>query len=104
MATISNKAVETLREQLVQKCFEAGIGFRICVSAEDSGEGSFSIKLDRQHEGDKIMDSGGIKVFWDPASAARISGYQLDFQDESAGGFFLKVNEEEKQTQAKEKL
>jgi len=93
MTTISNTAVAKLREQLIHKCFETGIGFRMCVNTDKSGRATFSIKLDKQCQGDKIIDSGGIKVFLDPASAARISDYQLDYQDKPDVGFFLKVSQ-----------
>jgi len=96
MVTTSNKATKWLREQLVSKCFEAGIGFRMLVSTGEPGKATFSIKIDRQHRGDEVIESNGVKVFLDPASAARISGYQLDYQDEPDEGFFLKTTQEAK--------
>jgi len=96
MVTISNEAAAKLREQLIDKCFEIGVGFRMLVDAGESGEATFSIKLDRRDRGDKVIDSGGIKVFLDPSSAARIRKYQLDYDDEpgGGGGFFLKEMQE----------
>jgi len=94
MVSTSNKAAKQLREQLINKCFEAGIGFRMLINAGEPGKATFSIKLDRQHRGDEVIESNGIRVFLDPASAARISGYQLDYQDEPDGGFFLKTTQE----------
>jgi Fe-S cluster assembly iron-binding protein IscA len=94
MVGTSSKAAKQLREQLINRCFEVGIGFRMLVNTGRSGEATFSIKLDRQHWGDEIIESNGIKLFLDPASAARISGYQLDFQDEPNGGFFLRAMQE----------
>jgi iron-sulfur cluster assembly protein len=96
MITTSNRAVEKLREQLVNKCLETGIGFRMLVSTDESGQAKFSIKLDRKHQGDEVIESNGVRVFLDPASAARISDYQLDYQDEPDGGFFLKTIQEAK--------
>ena len=96
MVTASNKAAKQLREQLINKCFEAGIGFRMLVDAAKFGEATFSIKLDRQRRGDEVIESNGVKVFLDPASAARISDYQLDYQDEPDGGFILKTTLEAK--------
>jgi len=96
MVSTSNEAAKWLREQLVSKCFEAGIGFRMLVSTGESGKATFSIKIDRQHRGDEVIESNGIKVFLDPASAARISDYQLDYQDEPDGGFFLRAMQEAK--------
>ena len=93
---ISTKAVTKLREQIVNSCLEAGIGFRMLVSTGESGKVTFSIKVDRQHPGDEVIESNGVKVFLDPASAARISDYQLDYQDEPGGGFFLSTMQEVK--------
>ena len=93
---ISAKAVARLREQIVNSCLEAGIGFRVLVSTDKSGKETFSVKIDRQHKGDKVTDSDGIKIFLDSASVARISDYQLDYQDEPGGGFFLSTMQEVK--------
>ena len=96
MVSTSKKAARRLREQLINKCFEVGIGFRMLVNAGESGKATFSIKLDRQHRGDEVIESNGVKVFLDPASAARISSYQLDYQDEPDGGFFINTTQEAK--------
>jgi Fe-S cluster assembly iron-binding protein IscA len=93
MVSTSNKAAKQLREQLTNKCFEAGIGFRMLVNTDESGKATFSIKLDRRHQGDEVIESNGVKVFLDPASAARISDYQLDYHDEPRSGFFLKTKQ-----------
>ena len=99
MLSTSSKAVGKLREQLIHKCFETGIGFRILVNIGESGKATFSIKLDRQHQGDKVIDSGDVKVFLDPASAAQIRDHQLDYHDEPGGGFFLKIARKTKDKQ-----
>ena len=93
MVNTTNKAAKRLREHLIDKCFEAGIGFRLVNTAE-FGEATFSIKLDRQRRGDEVIESNGVKVFLDPVSAARISDYQLDYEDEPDGGFYLKTMQE----------
>ena len=90
MVSTSDRAAIRLREELTRKCFEAGIGFRIVVGTTEPGSTTFGIKLDRQRRGDEVMRSNGVKVFWDPASAAQISDYQLDYEGEANGGFFLK--------------
>jgi len=94
MVTTSIKAADRLREELINKCFEAGIGFRVLVTPSESGEASFSIKIDRQHQDDKVMESNGIKVLLDSVSAAQIGDYQLDYQDKPDGEFFLMITGE----------
>lgn len=96
MVSISNKAAKQLREQLINKCFEVGIGPRILVNAGKSGKTTFSIKLDRQHRGDEVIELNDVKVFLDPVTATQISDYQLDYQDKPDGGFFLKATQEAK--------
>lgn len=95
MITTSDRAVEKLREQLINKCVEAGIGFRMDVSMNESGETTFSIRIDRQRQGDEVMESDGVKIFLDSASARRTRDCQLDYRDES-GGFFLNTIQEVK--------
>ena len=96
MVTTSNRAARQLREQLIYKCFEAGIGFRMLVEASKSGRANFSIKVDRQHQEDEVIESNGVRVFLDPVSAAKISDFQLDYQDGPDGGFYLKTMQEVK--------
>ena len=93
---ISAKAVARLREQIVNSCLEAGIGFRMLVESSKSGRANFSIKVDRQHQEDEVIESNGVRVFLDPASAAQISDFQLDYQDGADGGFYLETMQEVK--------
>ena len=96
MVSTSNRAAIRLQEELTRKCFEVGIGFRIVVGTAEPGRTSFGIKLDRQRQGDEVMESNGVKVFWDPASEAQISDCQLDYEDGPDGGFLLKTMREVK--------
>ena len=96
MVTASSRAIEELREQLLYKLIEEGIGLRILVNIEKSGSDTFSIKVDKHQRGDKIIDSGNMLLFVDPLSAARIQGCQLDYQDGTDNGFFLRVLQEGK--------
>jgi Fe-S cluster assembly iron-binding protein IscA len=93
---ISTKAVEKLREQLLNSCLEAGIGFRMEVSTDEAGELAFSIRIDRQRLGDRVLESDGVKIFLDPTSSFQITGYQLDHEDGPGGGFFLSTMQEVK--------
>jgi len=80
-----------LRDELTHKCFRAGIGFRMVVDTTESGKTTCSIKVDRQRRGDEVMELNGVKVFLGPSSAARLSNYRLDYQDEPNSGFFLRT-------------
>jgi Fe-S cluster assembly iron-binding protein IscA len=94
MSNTSDRAARQLREQLIHKCFEAGIGFRMLVEASESGRTNFSIKVDRQHQEDEAVASNGVRVFLDTVSAAKINDFQLDYQDGLDGGFYLKKMQE----------
>jgi len=89
MLTVTSKAVEKLKQKLLHTCFAGDVGFRILVSSNESGKSVFSMKLDRQHEGDEVTELDGVKVFLDVASTALVRGYQLDYHDKPSGEFFL---------------
>lgn len=89
MIHVSARAVGKLREELVRKCLDAGIGFRITVNNDEIGRITSSMKFDRQKPGDMIIDLGGVSLFADPDSVAQVKDYHLDYLDNPDGGFFL---------------
>ena len=89
MIQVSTRAVDKLREELVQKCLDAGIGFRILVNTDDAGKISSTMKFDRQRQDDMVIDLGGVKLFSDPTSVAHVRDYHLDYLENPEGGFFL---------------
>jgi|GEM_PF-1751354 len=88
--TASDKALNKLHEWLTQKYFETGIGFRILANSNESGKPTYSIKLDRQRQGDEVAEVNGIKFLLDPASAGEFTNCELDYVDEPNGGFVLR--------------
>lgn len=96
MVDISDRAAVRLREELINKCFELGIGFRMLVNVDEHGRRTLSIKLARQQKRDEVIEASGVRIFLDPASMARISKHQLDYQDEPNSGFFLRTMQETK--------
>jgi Fe-S cluster assembly iron-binding protein IscA len=89
MLQVSTRAVNKLKEELVQKCLDAGIGFRITVEADEAGKISSSIRFDRQHQEDVVVDLGGVKLFADPACIDCAKDYHLDYMENPEDGFFL---------------
>jgi Fe-S cluster assembly iron-binding protein IscA len=89
MMEVSTRAVQKLREELIQKCLDAGIGFRIKVSTDESGKITSNMKFDRQRVGDMVIDLGGVKLFTDTGSITHVRDYHLDYLDNLDGGFFL---------------
>lgn len=89
MIQVSTRAVNKLREELVQKCLDAGIGFRILIAADETGKITSSMKFDRQRQDDEVIDLGGVKLFSEPGGVANVRDYHLDYLENPDGGFFL---------------
>jgi Fe-S cluster assembly iron-binding protein IscA len=89
MINVSTKAVDKLKEELVQKCLEAGIGFRIIIDINGEGKITSTMRFDRQRHEDVVIDLGAVKLFSDPASILQMKNYHLDYLDNPDGGFFL---------------
>jgi Fe-S cluster assembly iron-binding protein IscA len=89
MIQVSMRAADRLKEELVQRCLDAGIGFRIMVDTDDAGKIASVMKFDRQRQEDMVIDVGGVKLFSDPSSVAHVRDYHLDYEDNPEGGFFL---------------
>jgi Fe-S cluster assembly iron-binding protein IscA len=91
--TATQKATEKLRDNLVQRCLDAGLGFRLIANGNSPVKGSLSIKVDHECPGDKVVQSRGIKIYLDPVSAIALEDYELDCLDEPNSGFCLKRRE-----------
>jgi Fe-S cluster assembly iron-binding protein IscA len=89
MIDVSTRAIDKLREELIQKCLDAGIGFRIMVSTDEAGKVISSMRFDRQRQDDMVTNLGGVKLFSDPRSVGQVKNYHLDYLDNPEGGFFL---------------
>jgi len=89
MIVASDRAIEKLRERLIESAFKAGLGFRMLVTADKRGQRSFIIKLDRQHPEDRVVELGNVKAFLDSTTAGQIGDRQIDYLDEPDGGFIL---------------
>lgn len=89
MIAISNRALEEMKERLLEKCIGAGLGFRVLAQTNGPGRITFTIKVDESHPGDAVAESNGIMVFVDPETVAQVGGYELDYSAESGGAFFL---------------
>jgi Fe-S cluster assembly iron-binding protein IscA len=91
MITASEKAVQRLEDYLIQKCFDAGLGFRVTNDSHEPGHAVLNIKLDYEHTGDEVITTHGIRILVDPTSAAVLKDCKLDYVDERTGGFCLRT-------------
>ena len=89
MISASERAEEKLKEVMFHRLSDVGLGFRVREDADKSRGKTFSIKLDRRQDNDHVMELNGICLFLDPACAAGLKDYELDYQEEPAG-FCLK--------------
>ncbi len=89
MINVSTRATYKLKEELMQKCLDAGIGFRIMVETDENGKITSTMRFDRRQKDDMIIDLGGVTLFADATSVTRAKDYHLDFLDNPEGGFFL---------------
>jgi len=94
MITVTERALQKLESYLIQRCLDAGLGFRVSNDSHESGHAVLSIKLDKEQPGDEVVTSHGIRIFADPASAAQLKDYALDYLDEPTGDFCLKNRED----------
>jgi Fe-S cluster assembly iron-binding protein IscA len=86
----SERAVEKLKEELVTRFSNQGIGFRVCQDLDSSGNSRLALKLDRKSPGDEAISVQGIQIILDPVNSKQLSDMELDFIDGPTGGFILK--------------
>ena len=89
MISASETAEEKLKEVIFHRLSDVGLGFRVREDADQSSGKTFSIKLDYKQDNDQVMELNGLCLFLDPACAAGLKDYELDYQEEPAG-FCLK--------------
>ena len=63
--TTTEKAAQKLKNILIEKFLDVGLGFRVVGKADESGHTTFDIKPDNGCPGDEIIESYGMKVFLD---------------------------------------
>ena len=89
MIFASESAAEKLKEVICNRLSNVGLGFRVQEDTDQSSGKTFSIKLDYKQDNDHVMELNGLCLFLDPACAAGLKDYELDYQEELAG-FCLK--------------
>jgi len=88
--TATEKAAQKLKEILIQRFFDTGLGFRVTGNADQSSLATLDIKLDNQRPGDEVIELYGMKFFLDQSSAALLSDYELDYIEEPTRRFLIK--------------
>jgi Fe-S cluster assembly iron-binding protein IscA len=88
----SDKAIEKLKEELINRVSHIGLGFRVYKDLTGEGSCRLALKIDTKGPDDETIESHGIRLFIDPYNAARLKDLELDYFDGPTGGFILKDN------------
>lgn len=78
---ISEKAAQKLKDNLLHRFSNFGVGFRIAKVDSKNVQPTLDIKVDRKQPGDKIIDSYGIRIFIDPSTATTLENSELDLDE-----------------------
>jgi Fe-S cluster assembly iron-binding protein IscA len=87
---VSVKADEKLKEELITRFFNLGIGFRVFQVKDGQGNIRLALKLDKKSSDDETVESHGIYLLLDPVSGSQLKNLELDYLDGPSGGFILK--------------
>ena len=85
MISASERAEEKLKEVIFHRLSDVGLGFRVRQDTDKSRGKIFSIKLDHKRDNDQVMELHGVCLFLDPACAAGLKDYELDYQGGESG-------------------
>jgi Fe-S cluster assembly iron-binding protein IscA len=88
----SEKAIEKLKDELINRVSHVGLGFRVYTDSAGEGSSRLALKLDNQCPDDETIESHGIRLFIDPLNASHLKDLELDYSDGPTGGFILKDN------------
>lgn len=92
MISVTDSAVEHLRTLLAEQTSAEGKGLRVQVAKGGCSGMQYEMSLDRQQEGDEVLQRAEVEFFVDPASAAFLRDAVLDFTDGLTGAGFRIVN------------
>lgn len=82
MITVSQKAVEHIKEIMKTDNVPADHGLRVGVKGGGCSGLSYVLKFDgKAQDGDEIIEVDGVRLFVDPKSLIFLAGTTLDFSD-----------------------
>lgn len=92
MLTITEKAAQAVRDYASTMPEVAGKQLRIFVERGGCSGVRYGFAFDDHHEGDTVLDSGGLKVLLDATSAEVLESATVDFVDDERGRGFVVDN------------
>jgi Fe-S cluster assembly iron-binding protein IscA len=88
MLTVTEIAKEKLREHLQTKTTDPEMAIRLVISPSEPKQ--FTLVLDKEKEGDRVVESKGIKLLLiRPDLVSEIEGLVVDYQETPEGEGFI---------------
>lgn len=92
MLTITEKAAQAVRDYASTMPEVAGKQLRIFVERGGCSGLRYGFAFDDHHEGDTVLDSGGLQVLLDATAAQVLDVATVDFVDDERGRGFVVDN------------
>lgn len=87
---VTTKAVNQIKQVMQENNIPENYGLRVGVKAGGCSGLSYSLGFDSgAHEGDKVIDTDGVKLFVDGKSLFYLTGVELDYTDGLNGKGFV---------------
>jgi Fe-S cluster assembly iron-binding protein IscA len=90
----TNKAIDKLREEMINRLANAGLGFRVYQASNHTGDSRLALKIDKKGPEDETIEARGVQLFLDPVHSSMLKDVELDFDASPSGGFILKKNQD----------
>lgn len=83
MITITDSAIDHMREKLAERGQESdpGAGLRLLVEKGGCAGMQYEMKFGEREDGDVVFERGGVRVLVDKDSLVYLDGVELDFSD-----------------------
>lgn len=88
MVTLTEKAVNKVREIIAEREDNQDLALRLYVTGGGCSGLSYGLALDYAKEDDTVIEMDGVKVLIDPEAAHFVEGSEIDYKEALMGGGF----------------
>ena len=88
MITITENAVERIKELLQHDPSAQGKALRLYVEGGGCAGFQYAFSLDNKHDDDTIMPQDGFDIVIDPMSSVYLMGMRVDYREDLSGAGF----------------
>jgi iron-sulfur cluster assembly protein len=93
MITLTEKGAEKVREFLAQQDADADVaGLRVGIRGGGCSGFQYQLAFDKQHEGDDVFESHGIKLIVERKVVPYVAGSEVDYVESLQGAGFTVNN------------